>query len=139
MSTALIMQLITVMALIEGIPPETALTIAKMESNFNMKAVGLAGEVGTFQILKSSSKYSKTKLRNPLVNVKEGIRMLKEAKANCVHQKDNTWVLCYNLGHTGAKKIKQPKKFPYYIKYVQNKEQLREKFKNYKKLMYVKE
>lgn len=137
MTAALLMQLITVTALIEGIPPETALTIAKIESNYNMAATGLAGEVGAFQILKSSSKYSKTELRNPLVNVKEGIRILKEAKANCVHQKDNTWVLCYNLGHNGAKKIKYPHLFPYYKKYVLTKEQLRSKIRTISKRKIV--
>lgn len=137
MTTALLMQLITVTALIEGIPPETALTIAKIESNYNMAATGLAGEIGAFQIMPSSSKYTVQQLRNPLINVSEGIRLLKLAKNKCKHQDDNTWVNCYNMGITGGSKLKHPRLFPYYKKYTQTKEQLRSKIRNISKKKMV--
>jgi hypothetical protein len=129
MTTALLMQLITVTALIEGIPPETALAIAKLESNFNMKAVGPKKEIGAMQVLPSSSKFTVQQLQDPIINIKEGMRILKLAKTNCKHQKDNTWVNCYNLGVAGGNKLKHPHLFKYYKKYVQTKEELRSKIR----------
>ena len=137
MTTALLMQLITVTALIEGIPPETALAIAKIESGFNMAATGGLGEVGAFQVMPSSSKYTVQQLRNPLINVSEGIRLLKLAKDKCKHQKDNTYVVCYNTGIFGGSKIKHPHLFPYYKKYTQTKEQLRSKIRTISKRKMV--
>lgn len=116
MTTALLIQLITVSALIEGIEPSVALSIAKVESNYNMAATGSLGEIGAMQILPSSSKYTIQELRSPLINIKEGLRLLKLAKAKCKHQIDRTWVLCYNTGVAGSNKIRYPKLFPYYKK-----------------------
>ena len=118
MTTALLIQLITVSALIEGVPPDVALSIAKVESNYNMSATGLLNEIGAFQILPSSSKYSVQELRSPLINIKEGLRLLKLAKAKCKHQIDRTYVICFNTGVNGAKKIKYPKLFAYYKKFI---------------------
>lgn len=137
MTTALLMQLITVTALIEGIPPETALAIAKLESNYSMAATGLAGEVGAFQILPSSSTFTVKQLRDPLINVKEGMRILKLAKDKCKHQEDNTWTVCFNAGVTGGSRIKHPRLFPYYKKYVQTKEQLKSKIRTISKKKMV--
>lgn len=124
MTTQIIMQLITLHALMEGVPPQTALAIAKIESSYNVNAVGAAGELGLYQIMPQYSKYNKKDLKKPHINIAEGMRMLKEAKKNCVHQEDNMWVLCYNLGVAGAKKIKHPKKFIYYKKYIAAKSKL---------------
>lgn len=118
MTTTLLMQLITISALIEGIKPDTALTIAQIESSMRMDVTGPAGEVGIMQVLPSSSKYSVKELRNPLINIKEGLRILKDAKDNCKHQLNETWVVCYNVGIKGSRSIKYPHLFPYYLKYV---------------------
>lgn len=116
MTTALLIQLITVSALIEGIEPSVALSIAKVESNYNMAATGSLGEIGAMQILPSSSKYTVQELRSPLINIKEGLRLLKLAKDKCKHQIDRTYVICFNAGITGGNKIKYPLLFPYYKK-----------------------
>jgi len=129
-ASILIIQLITSAALMEGIEPDTAIAIAKMESSLRVNAVGSKNEIGLFQILPQYSKYSVSDLKNPLINIKEGLRILKEAKNNCVHQLNKTWVICHNVGLAGAKKIKYPEKFPYYVKFVQTRQQLKEKINN---------
>lgn len=136
MTTTLLMQLITISALIEGIKPETALTIAQIESSMRMDVTGPAGEVGIMQVLPSSSKYSVKELRNPLINIKEGLRILKEAKNTCKHQLNETWTICYNLGVFGGSKIRYPEKFKYYKKFVMTKEQMKKKLKR-KEIKYA--
>lgn len=136
MTTTLLIQLITISALIEGIKPDTALTIAQIESSMRMDATGPSGEIGVMQVLPSSSKYSVKELRNPLINIKEGLRILKDAKDNCKHQLNETWIICYNVGIAGSKKIRFPEKFKYYTKFVMTKEQLKKKLKR-KEIKYA--
>lgn len=125
MTTAALIQLITVLALNQGINPETALAIAKIESNFKVNAIGPMKEVGLFQIHKSSTTYTKEQLLNPRINISEGLRILKQAKEKCTHQEDKTYVVCYNVGLAGGKKIKHPTKFPYYKRFIEAKAQLK--------------
>lgn len=126
MTTVILVYTIVINAIIAGIDPSVALAVASVESNFNVNAVGLMNEQGVFQIMPQYSKYSIKELKDPAINIKEGMRMLKYAKDNCVHQKDNTFVLCYNLGWSGAKKIKHPQLFPYYKKVMAAREKLKQ-------------
>lgn len=98
-----------------GINPETAVAVARQESSLNPSAIGPVGEVGLFQVRPEFSKFTAEELKNPVINITEGLRILSEAKKRCKHQIDKTWLTCYNLGITGASRIKYPKKFPYYI------------------------
>lgn len=99
-----------------NISPELSLAIAKQESSLRPNAIGPVGEVGLFQIRPKYSKYTSKELRNPIVNITEGLRFLQNAKKYCKHQKDMTWIVCYNAGISGGSKIKDPKSFDYYKK-----------------------
>lgn len=116
MTTETIIQLIIMYSLKMGLDPQTALAVAKVESNFKPAAIGSVGEIGLFQIRPEYSRYSKQQLKNPHYNIQEGIRMLKFAKANCIHKKNKTWIVCYNVGVNAGKKIRHPQLFPYYKK-----------------------
>lgn len=128
MTTALIIQLITTIALVEGVDPKLALTIAKMESSLKVNAIGPKQEVGLFQILPDYSKYSKKDLLDPVLNTKEGMRILKQSMKNCKHKEDNTFIVCYNAGNYGGSKIRHPKLFPYYKRYLAMSEIVRQKY-----------
>ena len=99
-----------------NISPGLALAIAKQESSLRTDVIGSVGEVGIFQIRPKYSKYTADELKNPIINIVEGLRFLKNARKRCKHQKDMTWIVCYNLGVVGGSKIKYPKKFDYYVK-----------------------
>jgi soluble lytic murein transglycosylase-like protein len=99
-----------------GLDPHVPLAIAKIESNYKVHAVGPKGEIGVFQLNPSAYPDYKVKdLKNVKTNVELGIKTLKKMKDSCPHKRD--WVLCYNTGVTGAKRIKNPKEFPYVKKF----------------------
>lgn len=114
--TEMIISLIIATAPHFGVKPETAIAVARVESNLNPNAVGPVGEVGIFQVRPEFSKYTAEELKNPAINTLEGLRILSESKKRCKHQLDRTWLNCYNLGVTGGARIKHPKLFPYYLK-----------------------
>ena len=128
--TDLIVQLIITYSLNFGIDPSISLAIAKTESNMNPNAIGSLGEVGLFQVRPEFSKYTEKQLTNPATNIKEGLRILKNAQHGCNHQKDNTWVVCFNTGIHYAKRIKHPTLFPYYKKVMYAKKQINKELKN---------
>lgn len=115
MNTA-IASLILAAAVHFNISPELALGIAKQESSLNPRAIGPVGEIGLMQIRPRYSKFSRNELFNPIINIVEGLRMLSFAKKYCKHQKDYTWIVCYNAGVSGGSKIDNPKEFEYYKK-----------------------
>lgn len=99
-----------------GIDPNIAVAVSKQESSLNPNAIGTLNEVGLFQVRPKYSKFTAKELLNVQINITEGLRMLKFAKDHCVHQKDYTWIVCYNAGLTGGSRIKNPKEFNYYKK-----------------------
>jgi len=117
MSKVLIIKLILYYANLNGLDGNTALSIAKIESGLNPNSIGLAKEVGIFQIKSEYSLYSKEELLDPVTNIKEGIRILKLSKETCSHRKGSDWVICFNLGKKGASKIRYPALFPYKKKF----------------------
>lgn len=112
----LIFTMITMLSPQYGIEPELTQAIIKVESNGNHRAIGLKGEVGLMQIRPEFSKFSKEELFNIETNIKEGLRILSEAKLRCKHKENYTFVVCFNGGVGLGKKIKHPTKFPYYSK-----------------------
>lgn len=112
----LITSLIFSMAPFFNIKPELALAVATQESSLRPNVVGSVGEVGLFQIRPEYSKFSRNELFNPVVNILEGLRILKSAKTRCKSKVDYTFVNCYNLGITGGSRLKNPKQFEYYTK-----------------------
>lgn len=98
-----------------GINPQIALTVAKIESNFNPNTVGQIGEIGLFQIRPEFVKGFKRKdLFDPHINIMVGLTKIKEAQRACKHLGNNLeFLVCYNAGIKGSKKIKNPSQFPY--------------------------
>lgn len=112
----LIISLILSMAPFFDIKPELAVAIARTESSLRPNVIGSVGEVGLFQIRPKYSKYTAEELKNPVINITEGMRFLQFAKKHCKSKVDFTWINCYNLGVTGGSNLKYPKKFEYYKK-----------------------
>lgn len=99
-----------------NIDPKVAIAVAEVESAFKIDAIGGVGEVGLFQIRPEFSVVDEKELLNPIVNIIIGIRKLRKAKNECVHQVNLTWLICYNVGITGAKRIQYPELHPYVLK-----------------------
>lgn len=116
MSVTHIIILIMSLAPHYGIDPKVALAVAEVESRYNAKAIGGAGEIGLFQIHPTVAKklgYTKKQLLRPATNIRVGLRMLRDAKATCIYRGGLTYLVCYNYGRANAKKIKHPNSFPY--------------------------
>lgn len=103
-------------SLLNGIDPQVTNAVIATESGGNPLALGSLGDSGLMQIRKKYVPESQKQLFSPCTNVMVGTRLLRQAKDKCIHQLDNTWLLCFNLGRHGAKKIRFPKKFPYWVK-----------------------
>ncbi len=112
----LILTMLLQLAPAYGIDPHLAAAVAKTESRFNPKAVGGLGEVGLFQIRPEFSRFPKHKLFDVQTNIIAGLELLREAKLKCAHKLNKTFLVCYNAGLSGGKKIKRPELFPYYKK-----------------------
>lgn len=102
-----------------NINPKLALAIAQHESKLNPKAIGTHKEVGLFQVRPEYSKYTSKQLKDPVINIKEGLRILAEAKLQCKHKADYKFIVCYNVGNVGGSRIRYPKKFYYYKQVMQ--------------------
>jgi len=123
--TQLVLQLVSVYSLIYGVDPNLALAVASHESKMNTQAVGALGELGLMQLrpeyFAESCKLPQShkepcgrELLKPEVNLQIGIKNLAELQKTCRHKKDGTYVICHNLGLSGAAKIKHPKQQSYY-------------------------
>lgn len=91
-----------------GVPVDLAHAVVKVESNFNPKARGSAGEVGLMQIKPATARmmgYSggKSGLFDPETNIKYGMKYLAGAHKLSGGFTCGT-ILRYNAGH-GAKKM----------------------------------
>ena len=75
-------------------------------------------DFGIMQIRQKYVPYTKLQLLNACTNVMVGTELLAKLKKSCKRCVDKTWIIAYNLGERGAKKIKYPKKFPYYKKVI---------------------
>lgn len=66
-------------AKIHGVPADLLMSMMTLESSGNCKAVGDKGRaVGLFQITHNRSRFNFSQLRNPLANLSEAIRILKQ-------------------------------------------------------------
>ncbi|MEM1365662.1 MAG: lytic transglycosylase domain-containing protein [Pseudomonadota bacterium] len=86
-----------------GVPVELALAVVQVESSFNPKARGAAGEVGLMQIKPATARgmgYSGSvkSLYNPETNIKWGMKYLGGARAKSDGSTCGT-ILKYNAGH----------------------------------------
>lgn len=109
-----ISQIIRCTAKQEGVDPELALAIAKVESGLNVRARGKLGEIGVYQL---RPEYHDVDYGNVPSNVRVAIRYLRYIKERCQSKYGPAWFVCYNVG-PNAKLIRYPKKFPYYTKVI---------------------
>lgn len=117
MTKVLIIKLIMHYAALYGVNGDIAVAVAQVESNLNPVMVGDLGEVGLYQLRPEYVQgYTAKQLLNPETNIKVGVKMLADDMKSCKHKKNHTWVICHNLGRTGASKVKYPELFPYYKK-----------------------
>ena len=76
-----VMTMVVNEAVKQNFPPELALAVAKVESNFNHKALSHAGARGVMQMMPKTAwdlyGVSARKLYNPHVNIHYGIKYLK--------------------------------------------------------------
>lgn len=105
-------------SMINGIDPALTKAVIKVESNFNQMAVGSKGDSGLMQVRHKLVPESQLQLFNSCTNVMRGTTILAQAKQKCKHKVDNTWLICFNTGIAGGRKIKNPKKQSYYKKIV---------------------
>ncbi len=105
---------------LNGIDPSMVNAVISVESNGNNFAVGSKGDSGLMQIRHQYVPENQKQLFNPCTNVMRGIHLLKQAKDKCKHKLNETWIICYNLGIKGGSKIKNPSKFIYYRKIMNN-------------------
>ena len=112
-----------------NIDPALIRSIIKVESSHKTTAVSNDGhDLGLMQIRYKYHKYIKrNKLFDTCSNISLGTLILKESKDRCKHTKDYTYVVCYNVGIKGGNNIKNPRKFNYYKKVME--EYGREKFR----------
>lgn len=97
-----------------NVPVELLYGIAKVESNLNPSAVSLdRHDYGLMQVRQKYSKLSKRDLLDACKNAKEAARILKQARALCVHKAGHGYLTCYNRGVTGAKRVKNASKDAY--------------------------
>jgi hypothetical protein len=100
-----------------GVNPVVALAVAKVESNFNSKAISHTGDYGIFQLnSKSFPDIKKSDLLNPEINVKLGVQYLAWNKKYCKYKENMLYLTCWNYGIGNAKKLKYPYKWPFYLK-----------------------
>lgn len=99
----------------QGVPPELAEAVVKVESNFNPRARGSAGEVGLMQIKPSTARaigYTGTTkaLYDPETNLAWGMRYL--ATAYDLAGGDTCGaILRYNGGHAARKMTRQARAY----------------------------
>tara|TARA_R110002020_G_scaffold47690_9_gene135729 strand:- start:9743 stop:10288 length:546 start_codon:yes stop_codon:yes gene_type:complete len=101
-------KIITKFAKAYGVPVDLAHAVVKVESNFNPKARGQAGEVGLMQIKPATArmmgyKGSVKSLYNPETNIEFGMKYLAAAHELGGGETCGT-ILKYNAGH-GAKRM----------------------------------
>ena len=119
MTQSVILSLIIAYSIQYGVDPKVAVAVAMQESSLNPDAIGEAGEIGLYQIMPRYAKNVSIKqLKDPRVNIRLGIKKLKEVKDYCNHQEKIDWLVCYNYVFGNAKRVKHPRLFPY-VKHVQ--------------------
>lgn len=107
-----IVQQIRQEAVMQGVDPNIAVAVAKVESNLNPKARGKRGEIGLYQIMPYHAKGRN--LWNTYQNIHFGILLLKKAEIGCGKDMPQSWIVCYNNGM--HRRPRHPLLHPYYRK-----------------------
>ena len=110
--------LIQVYSAIYNVDPKLVQSIIKIESNYDPTAISSKGAVGLMQIIPKYVHKTRKQLLDPETNVSEGIKYLIKIKQECIHKDDLTFVVCYAMGAPKGNKVKHPKKFWYYKRFI---------------------
>lgn len=102
--TELIM-LIYLAAASAHVSPHIAVAIAMTESNLNPHAVGTKGDIGLFQVRHALVKESEEELKHPKTNTQAALRIMRNAIRGCGGLYGDGWVVCYNRGVVGGKRL----------------------------------
>lgn len=120
LSKVFLIKLITYYSALNGIDPRISISVAELESKMNPNAIGAAKEIGLFQLKpKYVTGYTREELFEPEINIKVGVERLAQIKRESKIKGKLSWLCEYNVGKTGARKIKHPELFPYVLK-IQN-------------------
>lgn len=103
---------------LNGVDPNVTQAVIKVESSGNPYAVGQGKDFGLMQIRAKYSRFNKLQLLQSCTNIMEGTRILGELKKECVMCVEKVYVNAYNLGRTGARKLKYPRLWKYHTKVV---------------------
>lgn len=80
----------------------------------NPNAVSKTNDGGLFQLNAKYHKFHNPKwVFDPQINSAIALKKLQILKNKCFHKKNERYLLCYNMGNAGAKKIKNPDKQTY--------------------------
>lgn len=101
---------------LNGVSPGVTNAVISVESNGNVFAKGKLDDTGLMQIRPKYTKFSQRQLFQSCTNVMVGTEILGKLKKDCKMCIDKIYVNGYNLGKTGAKKLKYPEKWRYYRK-----------------------
>lgn len=116
--TAEIRAHVALLSEIYGIERELILAIIKVESNFEVKAVGKSHkERGLMQL---NPRYFPTARFDVASNLRQGVRYLARVREACYERYREAWFICYNTGPNA--RLKKPKTFSYYKKVMYAKE-----------------
>lgn len=92
-----------------GINPDVSFQMARVESNMNPRAYSRTKDGGLFQLNTRYYKFHDTSwIFHPATNTALAMNALSGFKNKCFHKTHNYYVLCYNMGMKGARKIKNP-------------------------------
>lgn len=112
-----LLSLILQYSAIYGVDPLLAVSVAQVESGFNVNCVSATHDYGLYQLNAATfRRYTTKQLMDPELNIKLGIQYLAEVRDESAHQKGYEWVINYNLGTVKGNKVRYPKLFPYYKK-----------------------
>lgn len=102
-------------AIVQGVDPKLAVSIAYVESKFDVNAVGSRGEIGLFQLRPEFHNVYKTNVTGQII---AGVNYLKRLEKKCTPKYSEAWFICFNIGPYRKNIIKEPKKFVYYQKVI---------------------
>lgn len=100
-------------AIRHGIDPKLAVSIAVVESNMNPCKIGDLGEYGLFQL---RPEFHKTKLCEVDKHIEIAVKYLVYVRKRCLRRYGDAWFVCFNTDPNRQHVLKDPKRFPYYIK-----------------------